>query len=145
MSAARFCLTAWDGRSVPCASPVPGGHALGTSGRGSWPRVIATHVGWPPLPLLRTLPRKPSPILLCPSHRSAMLLPTLLHAGCCFIRRCSSPTSRPELSDRAKKSASSPRPSCTKSMPAAPASEAGAWDFPVVIFLCEHLTDDSLH
>jgi hypothetical protein len=38
----------------------------------------------------------------------------------------------------------SPRPSCTKSLPVAPASEAGQWDSPAVVFLCEHLTGGSL-
>jgi hypothetical protein len=73
-----------------------------------------------------------------------MLLTALLRASCCFARSCSSPTSHPELSHRAKRSASSPCPSYTKSLPARPASEVRPWDFPVVVFLHEHLTGGSL-
>jgi hypothetical protein len=62
----------------------------------------------------------------------------LVHQRCPLLMSC------PEQSDRTKRSASSPRPSWTKSPPAAPASEAGPWDFPAVIFLCEHLVGGSL-
>jgi hypothetical protein len=54
--------------------------------------------------------------------------------------RCPLPMNHPELSDRAKRITSSPCPSCTKSMPAVPASEAGPRDLPAVIFLHEQLT-----
>jgi hypothetical protein len=80
-----------------------------------------TWVG-PSLALLRTSPRKPSPTPLFPN-------------------RCPSLMRHPELSERAKRSSSSPRPSCTKSLPTAPASEARPRDFPAVVFLCECLTN----
>jgi hypothetical protein len=101
-----------------------------------------TWVG-PSLALLRTSPRKPMPTLLYPFSRSVALLAALLQTGHCFARRCLSPMSHPELSNRAKRSASSPRPSCTKSLPAAPASEAGPQDFPVVVFFHERLAGGS--
>jgi hypothetical protein len=103
---------------------------------------LPTWVG-PSLPLLRTSPRKPSHTLLFPLPCSATLLAPLLCAGYCFAHRCLSPMSCPKLSERAKRNASSPCPSCTKSLPAAPASEAGPWDFPAVVFLCEHLASGS--
>jgi hypothetical protein len=134
MSVAHFRLTTRDGRPVPHAAPIPGGH-----------RSSPPHVAWPPLPLLRTPPRKSSPTPFfplppfsgTPRRRSAPRRPLLR-------RRCPSPTSQTELSDRAKRSASSPCPSCTKSLPAVPASEAGPRDFPVVVFLREHLAGGSL-
>jgi hypothetical protein len=56
---------------------------------------------------------------------------------------CSSLMSHPKLSDWAKRSTLSLRPSCTKSLPAAPASEARPRDFPTAIFLYERLTSGS--
>jgi hypothetical protein len=141
MSAARFGFTA---RShAPPLFPVSALNARRALGAGGHLSSSPTWVG-PPISLFRTSPRKPSPTLVLPSHHSAVLLAALLCAGCCFTHRCPSPMSHPELSSRAKRSASSPCPSCTKSLPAAPAGEAGTQDFPVVIFLCEHHTSGSL-
>jgi hypothetical protein len=144
---ARFRFTAQDGRPVPRVAPVPSVHAhRAKSAQRRWPLVVAAPRGLlpPPLPLLRTSPRKSSPTPLFPLSHSATLLAALLRASRCFTHHCPSAMSRPELSDQAKGSASSPRPSCTKSLPAASAHEAGPRDFPVVIFLREDLTDDSL-
>jgi hypothetical protein len=102
----------------------------------------STWVG-PSLPLLQTTLRKSSPTPLFPLPRSAALLTALLHTDHCFIHHCLSPMSHHELSDRAKSSASSPRPSYTKSMPAVSASEARPLDFLVVVFLRKHLTKGS--
>jgi hypothetical protein len=91
-------------------------------------------------------------IVFYPCHRGSRrplrffpppLLAALLRVGRCIARRFPSPMSRSELSDQAKRSASSPRPTCTKSMPAEPASEAGPRDFPAIIFLRERLTGGS--
>jgi hypothetical protein len=98
----------------------------------------------PPLPLHRTSQRKPSPTSPFPSHRSAVLLAALLHTSRYCAHRCPSPMSCLELSDQAKRSASSPRPSCTESLPAVPAGEAGPRDFPVIVFLHERHTSGSL-
>jgi hypothetical protein len=77
--------------------------------------------------------------------------PPFDHAPCCsaphrplLCCRCPSQISHPELSDRAKRSDSSSCPSCTKGLPAAPASKARPWDLPAVIFLREHLTGSCL-
>jgi hypothetical protein len=59
-------------------------------------------------------------------------------------RRCPSRMSRPELPDRTKRSASSLRPSSTKSLSVAPTHEAGPRDFCPDVFLHEHLTSSSL-
>jgi hypothetical protein len=110
------------------STPVPGGRSHHVeSARRQWPPVVATHVGCPPPPLTTALDVTEEVIshFAFPSHHSAALLAALLRAVCCFIRHCPSPMSRQELSDRAKMSASSPCPSCTKSLAAAPASEAG--------------------
>jgi hypothetical protein len=82
----------------------------------------------PSLPLLWTSLRKPSPTPIFPSPFS--------HTPHCSAPRW--PLLRPPLPV-----ASSPRSSCAKSLPAAPASKAEPRDFPVVIFLHEHLTGDS--
>jgi hypothetical protein len=112
MSAARSRLTAWDGRPVPRAAPVPDGHAHhAESARCRWLPIVAAHVGWP---LLGTAPDiirgSHSPLRFSPppfgyTPRCSAPCWLLLHS------RCSSPMSRPELSDRAKRSASSSRPS----------------------------------
>jgi hypothetical protein len=66
--------------------------------------------------------------------RSSLLCSTLATASPAVAHRRRATR---ELSDRAKRSAPSPRPSCTKSMPGAPASEAGQRDCPTVVFLRE--------
>jgi hypothetical protein len=141
MSATHFRLTTRDGRPVPRATPVPSGHAhRTTSTRCRWPLVVATHVGCPPPPLTTAL----SPTSPFPSHHSAVLLAALLHTSRYYAHRCPSPMSCLELSDQAKRSTSSPRPSCTESLPAVPAGEAGPRDFPVIVFLHERHTSGSL-
>jgi hypothetical protein len=133
------------GRSPgPTRHPVPGGrtHRVESALR-RWPPVVTAHVGWSPWhcfgrhwgscsPLRFSLPSpiRPCSSLLCASH--------------CFTHRCPSLMSRPEQSDQAKRSASSPRPSCTKSLHAALARKAGPQDFPTVVFLYDHLTGGSL-
>jgi hypothetical protein len=104
-SAPHFRLTARDGHPVQCAAPILSGH------RSSPP----TWVG-PSLALLRTSPRKSSPTLLFPSPvrtHSSLLCSVPVTAS---PARYPSPMSNPELSDRAKRSASSLHPSCTKSL-----------------------------
>jgi hypothetical protein len=117
MSVARFRLTARDGCPVPCAAPIPGGCAhRAESARRRWPLVVAAHVGWSPLTTAPDITKEAIAHFAFPSH--------------CFTHRCPLPMSHPELSDQAKRSASSPRPSCTESLPTAPVSEAGPRDFP---------------
>jgi hypothetical protein len=142
MSAARFRLTAQDGRLVSCAAPVPGGHAH--RAEGARRRSSPPHVACSPLTTAPDVTEKDI------AH-TAFSHPPFSGASHCFAphrsllrRRCPSPMSRPELSASTKRSASSPRPSCTKSLPTAPASKAGPRDFPTVIFLHEHLTAGSL-
>jgi hypothetical protein len=126
-------LTARDGRLVPRAAlfPVAAGHH-----RTTWvgplipaPNVTeeaATHSAFP-LPPFGRAPR-------CYALHWPPLLPLLPVAD----------EPPPELSNRAKRSALSSRPSCTKSLPAAPASEAGQQDSPAIVFLREHLAGGSL-
>jgi hypothetical protein len=140
MSAARFCLTARDGRPVPRATSVPGGfpHCAGSTQR-QWPPVITAHMGWPLLSTaLDVIRGSCHPFRFSPPHLAARLA-ALLCVGRYFAHRCPSLMSHPELSNRAKRSASSLRPSYAKSLPAAPASEAGPQDFLAVIFLHERL------
>jgi hypothetical protein len=147
MSAVRFCLTARDGRPVQRTAPVPLGHAhRRESTRRRWPPVSLPHVACPPPPLT-TSPDVTeggvshltlSPASFGRSPRCSTPCQPLL----CL--HCPSSMSRPELSDRTQRSASSPRPSCTESLPTAPTSQTGPRDFPVVIFLHEHLTGSSL-
>jgi hypothetical protein len=144
MSAARFLLTAWDGRPVPHATPVPSGHAHHVeSARHRWSPVVAAHVGWPLLSTALDVirgscrPFRFSPSLFGRTPRCSALHRPLLHPHCLSL------TSRPKLSDRAKRSASSLCPSCAKSLPATSASEARPRDFPAAIFLHERLTGDS--
>jgi hypothetical protein len=111
------------------------------SARHRWPPVVAVHVGWP---LLST-----TPDVIQGSHRPFHFSPPSFgRTPRCFALKQSllrpSPTSHPELSDRAKRSASSLCPSCTKSLSVGPASGAGPRDFPAVVFLHERLTGDSL-
>jgi hypothetical protein len=129
---ACFYLTGRDGHLVPRTILVPSScdHYVESAQR-RWPPVVAAHVGWPPLSQVQTSPRK-------------LLLTALLCVGRCFTCCCLPPTSHPELSNQAQRRASSLHPSCTKSLPAAPASEARPRDFPAVIFLHEHLTGGSL-
>jgi hypothetical protein len=133
MSAARFCLTTEDGCPVPHTTPIPGDCAHRVeSARRQWPPVVVAHVGCPP-----------PPYHCSGCHRGSRRplwfnLPTIRP---CSSLLCSAPAA---ASPTAKRSASSLRPSCTKSLPAAPTSEAGPRDFPAVIFLCEHLTESSL-
>jgi hypothetical protein len=107
--------------------------ALIVGGRRSSP----PHVGCPPQSLFRTSLRKLSHTLLRSSTvRSCSLL-------LCSTLAAASPAAS-ELFDRTKGSASSPRPSCTKNLPAAPAHEAGPRDSAAVVFLREHLTGGNL-
>jgi hypothetical protein len=115
--------------------------ALGAGG----PRSSPPHVGChPPLSMLQTSPRKPPPtlLLLPPFGAASSLLCSTTAAASHVIARYRRAAS--ELSDGTKRSAPSPRPSCTKSLPATPDSEARHWDSFAVIFLREHLTDGSL-
>jgi hypothetical protein len=147
MSAVHFRLTAQDGRPVQRAAPVPLGHAHHReSTRRRWPPVSLPHVACPPPPLTT------SPDVTEGGVSHLTLSPASFGRG----PRCSTPCqpllclhcpssmSRPELSDRTQRSASSPCPSCTESLPTAPASQTGPRDFPAVIFLHEHLTGSSL-
>jgi hypothetical protein len=135
MSVAHFCLGTRDGRPVPRATPVPVAalteqKALGAGDRRS---SLPTWVGHS-LALLRTSSKGAVTHL-------ALSPPPFGHAPRCSVprrplhhRHCPSPMRHPELSDRTKRSALSPHPSCTKRLPAAPASEAGPWDFLTIIF-----------
>jgi hypothetical protein len=144
-SPARFHLTAREGRPVLCVVPVPGGRAHCTeSAQRRWPPVVAAPRGLAPL---TTTPEVTEEAI---TH-SALSPPLFGHAPRCSASRwpllrcrCPSQMSCPELSDWTKRSASSPRPSDTRSLPAAPSSEAGPRDFPVVLFLRQHLTGGSL-
>jgi hypothetical protein len=81
MSAAISILTAWDGCRVRCATLFlmathTARRVLGVDCR----RSSLPHVGWPPLPLLRTSPRKLPPTPLFPSHCLAVIRhPSLMH------------------------------------------------------------------
>jgi hypothetical protein len=114
--------------------------AIGASGH----RLSPPHVAWPHLTTALDVTEEvvvhstfPPPLFGHAHHCSAPRR-ALLH--CC----CLSPMSRPKLSDRAKRCTSSPRLTCTKSLPAAPASETGPREFPAVVFLYEHLTGGGL-
>jgi hypothetical protein len=132
MLGACFHLTTQEGRPVLRAAPVPDGCAhRAESARRQWPPVVAA-------------PRGLAPSYHCSerhwgSYRPLCFSPPTLWSRSSLL--CSAPATAsptvahhqwgsPELSDQAKRSVSSPRPSCTKSLPAAPASEAGPQDFP---------------
>jgi hypothetical protein len=59
--------------------------------------------------------------------RSSLLCSARATASPAITHRCQA---APEQSDQTKRCASSLRPSCTKSLPVAPACVAGPWDFP---------------
>jgi hypothetical protein len=116
MSAAHFHLTAWDGRPVLCAAPVPDGVAHHVeSSQHRWQPVLAAPRGLAPHTTT------PDVIEEVVAHSTFSPPPF----GC--APSCSAPCS-----------------SCTKSLSAAPASEAEPRDFPAVVFLREHLAGGSL-
>jgi hypothetical protein len=145
MSVARFRLIARDGRPVPRTAPVSDGRAhCAESARRQWPLVVTAPRVLVPLTTAPDITDEAvthsalsPPPFGCTPHYSAPLRPLLHYRG-------PSPMNRPELSDPAKRSTSSPRPSYTKSQPAALASEAEPWDFPAIVFLREHFTGDNL-
>jgi hypothetical protein len=104
MSAARFCLTTQDGHLVPRATPIPSGRAHRMeSSRCWWPPVVAAHVSWPLLSTAPDVIQGSHHPFRFPFPRLAARLAALLRVGCCFTHCCSSPMSRPELSNRAKR------------------------------------------
>jgi hypothetical protein len=131
------------GRSPnPVHCSVPSGRAHhAESARRRWPPVAAAPRGLAPLTPALDIAYEVAHHSAPPSHCSAP------------PPRCSAPPQPPlclssptasELSDRTKGSASSQRPSCTKSLPTAPSSEARQRDSPAVVFLHEHLISGSL-
>jgi hypothetical protein len=125
--------------------PVPSGCThRAKSARHWWPPVVAAPRGLAPLTTAPDVTKGAvahfalSPHSFGHAPRCSAPCRSLLH------RCCPSPMSCPELSNRTKKSTSSPRPSYTDSLLAAPAGEAGPRDFPAVVFLHEHLTGGSL-
>jgi hypothetical protein len=144
MSAARFGLSAWNGRPGPRAAlflvaTLTVWRVLGAGGcRSSLPTWVGNF-----LALLQTSSEGAVAHFALPLPRSAARLAALLHTGHYFTYCCSSLMSHPKLYDWAKRSASSLCPSCAKSLPAVPASEAGPWDFPTTVFLRERLASGS--
>jgi hypothetical protein len=115
------------GRSFcPTRHPVPGGRDHCAESTRHW---------WPPVV---TAPRGLAPLITAPDVTveaiadSTFPLPPFSHAP-----RCSTPRWPPLH-------LSSPRPSCTKNLPTAPASDSGQRDSPAVIFVREHLIGGSL-
>jgi hypothetical protein len=114
--------------------------ALDAGGRRSSPPTWVGHS----LALLRTSSEGAVTHLAFPLPCSATCLAALLHPSSCFAHRCPLLMSCPKLSDWAKRCASSQCPSCFKSPPAASASETRPRDFPVTVFLREHLAGGNL-
>jgi hypothetical protein len=131
----------------PTRRPVPSGRAHHVeSAQHRWLPVVAAPLRLPPPPplaLLRMSPRKlpPTPLLPSTVQQHASLL--------CSKQATASPpppaTDEPPLSclTGPMEVPHHHAPSCTKNLPAAPASEAEQRDSPTVVFLCEHLTGDS--
>jgi hypothetical protein len=131
MSAAHFCLTARDCYPVLLATPISGGCAhRAESARCQWPPVVTAHMGCPPPIIAPDVTEEAAAQFTFP-------LPPFGRAPRCSAlhwpplhRRRPSSMSHPKLSDRAKRSASSPCPSGTRSLSAVPANKAGPRDFP---------------